>query len=268
MTFPITNEAFQESPLTSAAAKRMLMYANRILANESVCDAYGHISVRNPEAPNTFFISRALPAACVTESDIMVMDLDGRIVTEVEGWRPFGEVMIHCACLRARPDISCVCHTHPLELIPFSAIDTPMRSIYHQDVTFYEGIPVFSDMPEDCGLLINNMPLANRMAAALSDKRGLLIRNHGVVVVGESVPRAVYSTITLRDSARILLSAAPFVEKLHYIDRDAAMRGTGLQFSSQNLKKAWDYWCARAWVAYPDIPCYEEYGQNSEQIGR
>ncbi len=53
-----------------------LVIANRILAREDVVDAYGHISVRNPENPKHFFLSRSLSPELVEPGDIVELGLD------------------------------------------------------------------------------------------------------------------------------------------------------------------------------------------------
>jgi ribulose-5-phosphate 4-epimerase/fuculose-1-phosphate aldolase len=251
--FPITNEYFQEEAINAGNAVRMIVLANRILANEGVFDAFGHISVRNPENPETFFISRAISPEFITREDMLELDFEGRIVSGNPSYRPFGERAIHCAIYKRRPDVHCVCHPHPYEIIPFASTGIPLRSIYHQDVTFYEGLPTYSDMPPACGLLINTLEEGEKLADALGDKRGVLIRNHGVVVVGESVPRVVYSSVTLRDSAKILLSTLAMGVEPHYIGREEAEQGTYVQFCGQGLQRSWNYWCQKAKQTFPDI---------------
>ena len=253
MEFPISNRYFQESSRDAQEAKRQLVLANRILANEGVFDAFGHISIRNPEDPQTFFISRAISPELVTMEDIIALNLRGELAQGNPEFQTVGERAIHCAVYEARPDVMCVCHPHPLELIPFASTDVPLRRIYHQDVTFYDGIPVFTDLTPECGMLINTLELGRALAAQLGSRRGILIRNHGVVVVGESVPRAVYSAITLRDNAKVLLQALAMGSEIHYIGREEAEAGTYQQFCKLGLARSWNYWCVNAKKAYPDI---------------
>ena len=252
MEVPITNELFQESARDPEEAKRMLVLANRVLANEGVFDAFGHISIRNPDDPKTFFISRAISPELVTLDDMLLLDMEGNIVAGRPGYRPFNERYIHCAIYAARPEVNCVCHPHPHELIPFASTDVPLKSIYHQNVTFYEGIPVFRDLPVECGMLINNLPLAQKLAQELGHRRGILIRNHGVVVVGESIPRAVYSTVTLRDNARMLLQTLAMGVPIHYLSEAEMETGTVNQFT-KGISRTWNLWCTKAKEAYPDI---------------
>jgi ribulose-5-phosphate 4-epimerase/fuculose-1-phosphate aldolase len=54
-----------------------LVIANRILANENVVDAYGHVSVRHPRDPRRFFLARSLSPDRVERGDIMEFDLEG-----------------------------------------------------------------------------------------------------------------------------------------------------------------------------------------------
>ena len=87
----------------------------------------------------------------------------------------------------------------------------------------------------------------------LGDKRGVLIRNHGVVVVGESLPRVLYSSITLRDGAKILLNTLALGLEPHYIGEEEARRCTEIQFGEVGLARGWNYWCIKAKEAFPDI---------------
>ena len=57
-----------------------LVVANRILAREDVVDAYGHVSLRSPQNPGHFFMSRSLAPELVTEDDIFEHDLEGNAV--------------------------------------------------------------------------------------------------------------------------------------------------------------------------------------------
>ncbi|MGN1001210.1 MAG: class II aldolase/adducin family protein [Oscillospiraceae bacterium] len=253
MDMPITNQFFQEEARTEEEAKRMLVLGNRVLANEGVFDAFGHISIRNPKNPNTFFISRAISPEFVTLDDIIELNFEGKVVGGNPNFQAFGERAIHCAVYEARPDVMCVCHPHPQEILPFTATDLPLKSIFHQDVTFYDGLPVFRDLPAECGMLVNNLDIGRKLAAELGSRRGILIRNHGIVVVGESMARVLYSSITVRDSAKILLQTLATGAEVHYLSREEQENGTYQQFCKLGLPRSWNYWCTKAKKAFPDI---------------
>src|SRR6187431_2736 len=58
------------------AAIRDLVVANRILGNEGVVDAFGHISIRHPENAGRYFLACSRSPGLVTEDDIVEFDLD------------------------------------------------------------------------------------------------------------------------------------------------------------------------------------------------
>lgn len=227
--------------------------ASHILANEGVCDAYGHISVRHPEAPNRFLISRAQAPDLITEDDMVEMDFENHILEAKEGYRPFSESVIHAAIYAARDDVNCVCHAHPLEVIPFASSDIPLRSMTHLGVVFYEGIPVFQDLPPEAGLLVNTMEMGRALARTLGHRRGALIRNHGMVVVGESIPRGVYAAITMRDCALVQQQTLSMGGKPRFVGDEEAEKGAYIELCGQGLTRAWDYWTRRATLAYPEL---------------
>src|SRR3954468_19862769 len=82
------------SAATSAAVTDDLVAANRILADQGVLDAFGHVSIRHPGNPNRFLMSRSLAPALVKVEDIMEFDLDGN-PTDQRGRAVFLERFIH-----------------------------------------------------------------------------------------------------------------------------------------------------------------------------
>ena len=81
-----------------------LAYANRILYDQGVFDAFGHISVRHDKDPSRFLLSRNMAPALVTPADIMEHDLQGQPVNPGNR-RPYLERFIHAGIYRARPDV-------------------------------------------------------------------------------------------------------------------------------------------------------------------
>src|SRR5262245_58796122 len=95
-----------------------LVTANRILAREGIVDSFGHISVRHPDNPQHFLLSRARAPDCIEEADITEFTLEGDTVGESPG-PPYLERFIHGALYEARPDLHSVVHNHSPSVIPF-----------------------------------------------------------------------------------------------------------------------------------------------------
>jgi ribulose-5-phosphate 4-epimerase/fuculose-1-phosphate aldolase len=89
-----------------------LVTANRILFDQHVVDAFGHVSVRHDKRGDRFLLARSMAPALVTAMDIVEFDLDGNPLTA--GGRPvYLERFIHGEIYRARPDLVAIVHSHP-----------------------------------------------------------------------------------------------------------------------------------------------------------
>ena len=99
-TFEIASEGRNMADVLKQAY-RDLVIANRVLANQGVVDAYGHVSIRHPEKPDHFLLSRSRSPELVTEQDIMEFTLDGTVVGN-DKRPPYLERFIHGCLYEAR----------------------------------------------------------------------------------------------------------------------------------------------------------------------
>ena len=107
-----------------------LIAANRILAREGVVDAFGHVSVRHPDNPHRYVMSRARAPELVEFDDLMEFELDGEAV-DGRGRMAYGERMIHGAVFEARPEINAVVHHHSYAVLPYSITGTRLHPVVH-----------------------------------------------------------------------------------------------------------------------------------------
>ncbi|WP_188757318.1 class II aldolase/adducin family protein [Microbacterium album] len=125
---------------TLAQTTEDLVHANRILMRKGVLDAYGHVSVRHPEDPRRFLLSRNLAPLFVSTADIQVHDLEGATDDPRPG---YSERFIHSELYRARPDVHSVVHSHSVSVVPFSVVDRPLRALWHMAAHLGDGLPVY-----------------------------------------------------------------------------------------------------------------------------
>lgn len=185
-----------------------LAAASRILADQGVVDAFGHVSMRHPKAPDRFLMSRAVAPALVAADDIMEFTLDCA-ACEDRGRSGFLERFIHGQIFAAREDVNCVVHSHSPSVIPFGLVDTPMRAMFHNAAFLAQGVPVF-DIAERFGntdMLVGNIEKGVELAKVLSDKPVVLMRAHGSVAVGPSLPLGVFRAVYTEVSARLQATA-------------------------------------------------------------
>lgn len=251
MPMMMSLEGYGGLPRTAEEAIEQCVLANRILANEGVLDAFGHVGVRNPENSETFFQSRSLSPELVTKDDLLEIDLDGNVLTKTD-MKPYGERIIHSAILKVRSDVNAVFHGHPHSVIPFSSTGVPIRPIVHFGGMFYEGIPLYDDYDVSSGMLIATPDEGERVARVLGKSRALLLRDHGCCVVGDSVQSMVMASVYLRDNAAIQLKALELGEP-KYLSYEEGRQANKVLGSAIALERAWTYWVGRAKKAMPDL---------------
>lgn len=149
----------------------------------------GHISAR--EDDNVVMKRNGIGLEEVTNDHLVTIDLDGK---RVAGEGPIHlEAVLHTSVYRQRPDVCAVVHTHPLHSTAFGAVDATLEMINHDAVLFYDGLAYFDDTAE----LIVSRAQGDAVAAALGDKRVVVMRGHGVLITGKTIPWVVYTALTL-----------------------------------------------------------------------
>ncbi len=182
--------------------------ASRICADQGVFDAFGHLSVRHPNASDRFLMSRSRAPALVDADDVMEFDLDGAPV-DARGRGVFYERFIHGEIYRARPDVMSVVHSHSPSVVPFSLVPNQMRAMYHNAAFIAEGVPVF-DIREKFGatdMLVGDSIKGRELARVMGGKSVCLMRAHGSVAVGPSLQHAVFRAIYTEVNARLQIQA-------------------------------------------------------------
>ena len=153
--------------------RRSLVTASHILANEGVLDGLGHISVRHPDNPQRYLMSRSLAPALVRPADIMEYDLDSNPI-DPQDRRSVIERFIHGEIYKLRPDVKAVIHSHSPAVIPFGITQVPMRPVAHVASFLWVGVPVWDSRdahdPASAGMLVRNAALGKSLASRLGDK--------------------------------------------------------------------------------------------------
>jgi len=195
-----------------------LVVANRILANENILDGLGHVSVRSLQRPDHFFLSRDLAPGLVTAADLVEYDLDGNPVNPKapQGYR---ERFLHGAIFKARPDVNAIVHSHMPSVLPFTDVTTPLRPMYHMASFLLDGAPVFEvrTVQGQIGMLIDNNKVGAALAQTLGKRTVALIRGHGAVIVGTTIPDVVQNAIFLDVNARVQSQAVALGGNIAYM---------------------------------------------------
>jgi ribulose-5-phosphate 4-epimerase/fuculose-1-phosphate aldolase len=176
----------------------------RLVARYRMTDLiYTHISARLPGARHQFLLNPyGLMFEEVSASNLVKIDLEGRLLEDNGYGVNDAGFTIHSAIHAAREDVGCVLHTHTRAgfavscqrqgLLPLNqmALQFYNRLAYHD----YEGIALDHD----------ERP---RLVASLGDKRTMILRNHGLLTAGRTIPEAFSLMFYLERACEIQIAA-------------------------------------------------------------
>jgi HCOMODA/2-hydroxy-3-carboxy-muconic semialdehyde decarboxylase len=213
---------------------------SRVLAQQGVLDAYGHVSARSDKRPDRFIMSRSRAPALVTAADIMEHDADSEVVGDER--KGFLERYIHGEIYRARPEVMAVVHSHSPSVVPFGITKSKLRPVYHMASFLWSGTPVFDirKEKEDNDLLIRDRPLGKALAQSLGKCTCVLMRGHGMTVVGDCVAEAVFRSIYTEMNARLQWQAGQLEGPMEFLSDQEGKRSTVTNRST--LERPWELW--------------------------
>jgi ribulose-5-phosphate 4-epimerase/fuculose-1-phosphate aldolase len=226
-------------------ARSLLARANRMIANEGVLDAFGHVTIRHPTDPRRYLMSYSRGPELVQPEDILEFTLDSQIVKPVE-MRLYGERVIHGEIYKARPEVNAVCHHHAPSILPFCISGAELKPVYHLGATLGEKVP-FWDARDDFGntnLIVAKPEEGASLARALGPNWIVLMRRHGATVAGKTLEELTFRTIyTARNAAmQIQANTLGIVSPLNAAE--TALAGE-YNLRPGPVARAWEYWSAR-----------------------
>ena len=198
-----------------------LVIANRILAKEDVVDAYGHVSVRNPDNPKHFFLSRSLAPELIEKDDIVELGMDGQPVTRTRSARSISSASSTRRSMEKHPDMNAVVHAHAEDILPFGIASRhaaqagdPFRQLHR---------------PERAGVGHRRQVRRHQPARHQHGRRAAisrrcmdgnpvaLMRGHGFASAARSLIEVVRLSVYLPRNARALMRAKQLGGKIKYL---------------------------------------------------
>lgn len=181
-----------------------LAAAYRLLDHYGWSDqVFTHLSVRIPGEEPTFLINAygLLPEE-VTASNLVEIDVDGNKVGDNDGDVNPAGFTIHSAIHTHRHDAVCVMHTHTMAGMAVSALEDGLLPLNQTNMAFYHrlGYYDYEGIPLD-------LSVRQRIVEALGHHKGMLLRNHGLLTVGRSIPEAFFYMYYLNQACEIQLEA-------------------------------------------------------------
>jgi L-fuculose-phosphate aldolase len=137
----------------------------------------------------------------ITCGNLLLVDLDLKTIDGKGMPNPANR--FHTWVYRARPDVNCIIHTHPLNVSALSMLEVPLL-VSHMDMC-----PLFND----CAFLEKwpGVPVGNEegdiISTALGNKRAILLSHHGMLVTGKTIEEACVLALLMERAARMQLAA-------------------------------------------------------------
>ena len=160
---------------------------------------FNHITVKIPGDEHHFLINPyGLHYSEVTASNLVKVDIEGNIVEDTDYTVNPAGIVIHTAIHAARPEIHCIAHTHTNAGMAVACSQEGLRTdnfysaLLHNRIAYhdFEGLTVRDDEKP-------------RLVANLGNKGLLILRNHGLLACGRTIPEAFINQWTLERSCEI-----------------------------------------------------------------
>lgn len=213
-------------PNSLAVLKKDFVTALRVISREGLSDAFAHLSAR-VGGDKMLFMPRKSPALVKTK-DLFVVDFIKQVP----------QSGVHQAFYKARPDAGAVIHFHSPHVILLTVVGETVRPMHNYSAIFYEGVPVFEGTGQ-----VETPERAAEIARLLGPSKAILLRGHGAVVVGKSIPEVCILALYLEESARLQTEAMKLGQP-RFLASEEAERVAKRTFKPPSTARAWEHFQA------------------------
>ncbi len=220
----------------SQSIRDTIVRGTDILVREGLIPNAGHISVR-PDGADWFWTPRHVHVGLdsLGPADIIRCDMQGESLDP--GWEASGERFIYTEIFSRRKEVRAIAHVHAPMAVAFSIAGEPLVPILML-AAHIGHVPIF-DVPEP----VEDTKMGEALADVLGDARAVLMRGHGVTVVGDSVEEVCAIAVLLEETARMHHMASQ-IGKPREIDttgKEELYRAAFVHF----MEVFWDHHCHR-----------------------
>ncbi|KAF2192212.1 hypothetical protein K469DRAFT_620246 [Zopfia rhizophila CBS 207.26] len=221
-----------------------LVTASHILHYNGVLDGYGHISVRNPDNPTTFWMPCSISPALVTSPDDLIeYSVDDASAVEKNVKPGYIERYIHSEIYKRFPAINSIVHSHCSDVLPYCVSGVPLKATIHMAGFLGNTVPVWDisshySSGSNHDLLVRDTKLGASLSVAFKpatsagfiyskvrsalpsqiggatpepshepDHSVVLMQGHGFTTVAHGIEEAVYQAIYTKEAAKTQTTA-------------------------------------------------------------
>ncbi|MER6051751.1 class II aldolase/adducin family protein [Streptomyces sp. NPDC001793] len=229
--------------------KERLAAALRLFARHGLEEGVsGQVTVRDPEFADCYWVNPfGVPFALLTVGDLVLVNGEGKVV---DGRRHVNQAAftLHAQIHRARPDVVAVAHSHSTHGRALAALGEPLDPITQEACAFYEDHALHTAYT---GVVVDEEE-GRRVAASLGPRKAVILRNHGLLTVGDSVDAAAWWFLTMERCCQVQLAARAAGEPVPIGHQDALR--TREQLGSDLV----------AWINYQ--PLYQQIAHREPEL--
>jgi L-fuculose-phosphate aldolase len=181
----------------------------------------------------------------ITSDNLLQVDEDLRVLDGVGMANPANR--FHAWIYRARPDVNCVVHTHPLHVAALSMIGEPLVVSQMDMCPLYDDCAYLADWP---GIPVGNEE-GELISKALGTKRAVLLAHHGQVVAGRSIEEACILAVLIERAAKLQLLAR-MAGEIRPIPEALALEARAWITTEKRYTAAFAYYARRSLRKHPD----------------
>ena len=181
--------------------KKVLVTSLRMVKAGLVVAKEGNVSARIPGEDRIAITPSRLPYELMTVDDILVVGFDGNVILGKR--KPSTETPMHIAVFKARSDAGGVLHTHSPYASALSCLKESRIPPIMDEQTVYLG----GDVGMTQYAVAGSKEIAANAAAALLDRDGTLLSNHGTICCGKTLDEALRNAILIEKLAQVYLLA-------------------------------------------------------------
>lgn len=196
--------------------KQLVKYGLKLVDSGLTVGTGGNISIFNKNSGFMAITPSGIEYDQLQEEDIVIMDLEGNV--KEGSLKPSSEHQMHSIVYRNRDDVSAMIHTHALYATTISCLNIDLPAIDYL-VAHAGGKNVRCAKYATYG----TKELAENALEAMKDRKAVLLANHGINVVGDSLEETFAVTEQIEFCARLYWQARAFGEPVILPDEEMNM---------------------------------------------
>jgi L-ribulose-5-phosphate 4-epimerase len=215
--------------------------ATRLLNSLKILEYSGHVSARLPGGATFLVQPQDKSRADVAPDDLLVCDLDGKVVAGAPGIKPPSEIFLHCEIYRSRSDVNSVAHFHHDVTNVFTLVeDVALLPVKNHAIRWRSGIPVHSDPAH-----VDTSERGRGIVATLGPHHAMQIRAHGQIVTAETVRGVFIDCVHLVENAEAAYRAASLGKVKPLTEEEIASFAHSFR-REHHIRKLWKYYAGGA----------------------